>query len=131
MTAIQLIAGPTAAGKTALAIEAARRLDGEIINADSMQIYDGLPVITACPDEEERAAVPHRLVHRDVVAHTRQDEHHHVLDAGKAGARLVDVGLQGDDLSATPRAVAGQDHLAFRGVHPSLLFTHPSINRED
>lgn len=61
MTAIQLIAGPTAAGKTALAIEAARRLDGEIINADSMQIYDGLPVITASPDEEERAAVPHHL----------------------------------------------------------------------
>lgn len=61
MTSALLIAGPTAAGKTALAIEAARRLDGEIINADSMQIYEGLPIITACPDEDERAAVPHHL----------------------------------------------------------------------
>ncbi|WP_412545647.1 tRNA (adenosine(37)-N6)-dimethylallyltransferase MiaA [Maricaulis sp. MIT060901] len=61
MTPILLIAGPTAAGKTALAIEAARRLDGEIINADSMQIYEGLPIITACPDEDERAAAPHHL----------------------------------------------------------------------
>ena len=61
MTSALLIAGPTAAGKTALAIEAARRLDGEIINADSMQIYEGLPIITACPDEDERAAAPHHL----------------------------------------------------------------------
>ncbi|MBO6796745.1 tRNA (adenosine(37)-N6)-dimethylallyltransferase MiaA [Maricaulis sp.] len=61
MTPILLIAGPTAAGKTALAIEAARHLDGEIINADSMQIYAGLPIITACPDDEERAAAPHHL----------------------------------------------------------------------
>jgi tRNA dimethylallyltransferase len=61
VTSALLIAGPTAAGKTALAIEAARRLDGEIINADSMQIYEGLPIITACPDEDERAAAPHHL----------------------------------------------------------------------
>lgn len=61
MTSALLIAGPTAAGKTALAIEAARQLDGEIINADSMQIYEGLPIITACPDEDERAAAPHHL----------------------------------------------------------------------
>lgn len=61
MTSALLIAGPTAAGKTALAIEAARQLDGEIINADSMQIYEGLPIITACPDDDERAAAPHHL----------------------------------------------------------------------
>ena len=61
MTPILLIAGPTAAGKTALAIEAAKQLDGEIINADSMQIYEGLPIITACPDVAEQAAAPHHL----------------------------------------------------------------------
>jgi tRNA dimethylallyltransferase len=56
-----LIAGPTAAGKTALAIAAAQRLDGEIINADSMQIYDGLHLITARPAAEETLAAPHHL----------------------------------------------------------------------
>jgi tRNA dimethylallyltransferase len=61
VTRCLLIAGPTAAGKTALAIAAARRLDGEIINADSMQIYDGLHLITARPDDAETRAVPHHL----------------------------------------------------------------------
>ncbi|MEO1039754.1 MAG: tRNA (adenosine(37)-N6)-dimethylallyltransferase MiaA [Pseudomonadota bacterium] len=56
-----LIAGPTAAGKTALAIEAARRLDADIINADSMQVYAGLSVLTARPSLEEVGAVPHHL----------------------------------------------------------------------
>lgn len=61
MTPCLLIAGPTAAGKTALSLHAAHRLDGEIINADSMQIYAGLPLITAQPDAEERSRVPHHL----------------------------------------------------------------------
>ena len=56
-----LIAGPTASGKTALAIALARALDGEIINADSMQLYDGLSVITARPSKAELAAAPHHL----------------------------------------------------------------------
>nr|WP_238934874.1 tRNA (adenosine(37)-N6)-dimethylallyltransferase MiaA [Maricaulis parjimensis] len=56
-----MIAGPTAAGKTALAIAAAQGLDGEIINADSMQIYDGLHLITARPSAEEMAQIPHHL----------------------------------------------------------------------
>lgn len=56
-----LIAGPTAAGKTALALEAARKLDGEIINADSMQVYDGLHRITARPSDAEMAQAPHHL----------------------------------------------------------------------
>lgn len=61
MTACLLIAGPTAAGKTALSLAAASRLDGEIINADSMQVYDGLRIITARPDTEELAQAPHHL----------------------------------------------------------------------
>ena len=55
------IFGPTAAGKTALAIALAQRLDGVIINADAMQVYSGLHVITARPSAEEEAAAPHRL----------------------------------------------------------------------
>jgi len=56
-----LIHGPTASGKSALAIEVARRLGGEVINADSMQVYADLQVISARPTEEEMAGVPHHL----------------------------------------------------------------------
>ncbi|WP_417497842.1 tRNA (adenosine(37)-N6)-dimethylallyltransferase MiaA [Maricaulis sp.] len=61
MTRCLLIAGPTAAGKTALALAAAQALDGEIINADSMQIYAGLPLITAQPSMDDFSKVPHHL----------------------------------------------------------------------
>ncbi|PCI59700.1 MAG: tRNA (adenosine(37)-N6)-dimethylallyltransferase MiaA [Kordiimonadales bacterium] len=55
------IAGPTASGKSALSLRLASTLGGVIINADSMQVYDGLRVLTACPNEEEENAAPHRL----------------------------------------------------------------------
>lgn len=56
-----VVAGPTASGKSALAIDLAKSANGVVINADSMQVYKGLPIITACPSVEERAAVEHRL----------------------------------------------------------------------
>ncbi|MBE6647726.1 MAG: tRNA (adenosine(37)-N6)-dimethylallyltransferase MiaA [Ruminococcaceae bacterium] len=59
---IAAITGPTASGKTALAIELAKRLDGEIISCDSMQIYRGMDVGTAKPTKEELKAVPHHLI---------------------------------------------------------------------
>ncbi|MEM7070103.1 MAG: tRNA (adenosine(37)-N6)-dimethylallyltransferase MiaA [Pseudomonadota bacterium] len=58
---IVLIAGPTASGKTALAIEIAKSGNGIIINADSMQIYEGLRIITARPTSDEEAEAPHYL----------------------------------------------------------------------
>jgi tRNA dimethylallyltransferase len=56
-----LIAGPTASGKSGLALELAQTHDAVIINADSMQVYRDLRVITARPTPEEEARVPHRL----------------------------------------------------------------------
>ena len=56
-----LIAGPTASGKSALAFELAQATGGVIINADSMQVYRDLRVITARPTIEEEARIPHRL----------------------------------------------------------------------
>jgi tRNA dimethylallyltransferase len=56
-----LVAGPTASGKSALAIALADRLQGTIINADSMQVYRELRVLTARPTAAEEAQVPHRL----------------------------------------------------------------------
>ncbi len=55
------IAGPTASGKSALALELASRLDGEIVNADAFQLYAGLDVITAKPSAADFARVPHHL----------------------------------------------------------------------
>ena len=56
-----LIAGPTASGKSALALAVAEQLDGVIINADSMQIYRDLRILTARPSPDEEARVPHLL----------------------------------------------------------------------
>ena len=56
-----LIAGPTASGKSALGIRLAQALNGVVINADSMQVYRDLRVITARPTAEEEAEAPHRL----------------------------------------------------------------------
>jgi tRNA dimethylallyltransferase len=58
---IWLIAGPTASGKSALALRLAERSGGEIVNADSMQLYRGLAVLTAGPSPEEVARAPHHL----------------------------------------------------------------------
>src|SRR3972149_729573 len=60
------IVGPTAVGKTALAIELARRFDGEVVSADSRPIYRGMDIGTAKPTREEQACVPHHLI--DIVA---------------------------------------------------------------
>jgi tRNA dimethylallyltransferase len=58
---VVLIAGPTASGKSALALELAQNRDGVVINADSMQVYRDLRVLTARPTEAEEATIPHRL----------------------------------------------------------------------
>ncbi len=56
-----LIAGPTASGKSAVSLVLAQRLDGEIVNADSMQLYRELPLLSAAPDAADRARAPHHL----------------------------------------------------------------------
>jgi tRNA dimethylallyltransferase len=56
------IAGPTAAGKSAVALALAEKIGGEIISVDSMQVYRGLDIGTAKPTAEERARVPHHLL---------------------------------------------------------------------
>ena len=56
-----LIAGPTASGKSALALARAREMDAVIVNADALQVYDGLAVLTARPSAAETEAVPHAL----------------------------------------------------------------------
>lgn len=57
-----IILGPTASGKSEMAVELARKFDGEIINADSLQVYRGLDIGTAKPSGEVRRQVPHHLI---------------------------------------------------------------------
>lgn len=61
MSRVDIVIGPTASGKTSFAIQHANKHDGVIINADSMQVYDALPTLTARPDEREQAQADHRL----------------------------------------------------------------------
>ncbi len=63
---IVIVAGPTASGKTACGIEIAKRLNGEIISADSMQIYKHMDIGSAKPTLEEMAGIPHHMI--DVVS---------------------------------------------------------------
>jgi tRNA dimethylallyltransferase len=91
VTRVAVIAGPTASGKTALAVALAGRVGGEIVNADSQQVYRGLDVGTAKPTPAERAAVPHHLL--DVV------EPGEGMDAARfvalADAAIADVAARG------------------------------------
>jgi len=62
MNKIIVVCGPTASGKTALAVELAKRYDGEVISADSMQIYTDMDVASAKATPEEQQGIPHHLI---------------------------------------------------------------------
>jgi len=66
MIPLIVILGPTASGKTALAIKLAKELDGEIVTADSMQVYKGMDIGTAKPDIDEQSGIVHHLI--DIVS---------------------------------------------------------------
>jgi len=78
-----LIAGPTASGKSALALDLAEKAGGIVINADSMQVYRDLRIITARPSRDEEARVPHRL-YGHVDAAVNCSAGHWVTDAAVA-----------------------------------------------
>src|SRR6188472_2544313 len=58
---VLVVTGPTASGKSALALALAEQRGGTVINADAMQTYDAFPILTAQPSAEERARAPHTL----------------------------------------------------------------------
>lgn len=116
-----LIAGPTASGKSALAIRIAQQIGGVVINCDSMQVYRDLAVITARPTPEDEALVPHRLYgHIDgavnaSVGHYMRDARAALAEADRLGLVPIFTGgtglyakalLQGlSDMPAVPEAV--------------------------
>jgi tRNA dimethylallyltransferase len=108
---IWLIAGPTASGKSALALRLARLTGGEIVGADALQVYRGLPVLTAAPDAADLAAAAHHLVG--------------TVDAGEAwstGRWVAAARAVIDDLAArgTDVIVAGGTGLYFEALVKGL-----------
>jgi tRNA dimethylallyltransferase len=86
-----IICGPTASGKSDLALRLAHQLDAEIVNADSMQIYRGLDIGTAKPTIEQRAEIPHHLI--DIV---EPDQPFSAADfAASADAAIRDITSRG------------------------------------
>jgi len=111
-----LIAGPTASGKSALALELAAKRDGVIINADSMQVYRDLRIITARPSRDEEKRVPHRLY-----GHVDAAENYSV------GRWLGDVAAMLKDASrnAQPAIVVGGTGLYFSTLTRGIAAVPP------
>ena len=114
------VVGPTAAGKSDLAMTLARAYDGEVVNADAMQLYRGLDVGTAKPSPAERAEVPHHLL--DVLDVTQSASVAAYQRAARAAVeRVLAAGR-------TPLLVGGSglyvqavvDELEFPGTDPAL-----------
>lgn len=116
-TKVIAVVGATASGKTSLAVEIAKAVNGEIISADSMQIYKGMTVATAQPTEEEKQGIPHHLIaflepsQTYSVAQFAQDAKKCILDIASRGrvpvvaggtGLYVDSLLSGIDFSEVP-----------------------------
>ncbi|MCE9650810.1 MAG: tRNA (adenosine(37)-N6)-dimethylallyltransferase MiaA [Parvibaculum sp.] len=106
-----LIAGPTASGKSALALALAERLGGEIVNADSMQVYRELRVLTARPSAAEEARAPHHLY-----GVLRGAEH---CSAGKWSRMALDA-LRGIEARGRVPIIVGGTGLYFRALTEGL-----------
>jgi tRNA dimethylallyltransferase len=111
-TAIILIAGPTASGKSALALTLARKLGGIVLNADSMQVYRDLRIITARPTAEDEQRAPHRLYgHVDAaenysVGRWRTEAAATLTSAAQYGRAVIVVGGSGLYFNALTRGLA-------------------------
>jgi len=130
---LYIITGPTASGKTAASIKLARRINGEIISADSMQIYRRMDIGTAKPSLKERQGIPHYMI--DIidpdkqysVALFREDAEKHILDIVSRGKVPVMVGGTGLYI----RAVIDQYSFTQTGIDPELRFRLYKIAESD
>ena len=111
-----VIGGPTASGKTALSIELAKTIEGEIISADSMQIYEEMNIGTAKPEEEEKQNIPHYLLDF-VKPNERYSVAEYKKDAKQAIRKIIERGK-------TPIVVGGTglyiDSLIYEIEYPEI-----------
>ena len=120
---ILAVVGPTASGKTALGVELAKLYGGEIISADSMQIYKGMDIASAKPTQEEMQGIPHHLIdflERDVAFSTADyvqlanDKIEEVISRGKLPVIVGGTGLYIDSLLENTRFADGGRDEAYR-----------------
>jgi tRNA dimethylallyltransferase len=120
MTRLVVVVGPTATGKSALAVDLALALDGEVVNADSMQLYAGMDIGTAKLTVDERRGVPHHLLDIWPVTYTATvAEYQHlargvVADVADRGKLPVVVGGSGLYVRAL------LDRIEFPGTDPDV-----------
>jgi tRNA dimethylallyltransferase len=114
------LVGPTAAGKSALAIEVCQAVGGEVVSIDSMAVYRGMDIGTAKPTSVERAGIPHHMIdvwpidHAVTVAEFQQRARQVIADIGNRGRVAVLVGGSGLYVSAV------LDDLQFPGTDPMI-----------
>jgi tRNA dimethylallyltransferase len=114
------LVGPTAAGKSALAIEVCQAVGGEVVSIDSMAVYRGMDIGTAKPTSVERAGIPHHMIdvwpidHAVTVAEFQQRARQVIADIGNRGRIAVLVGGSGLYVSAV------LDDLQFPGTDPMI-----------
>ena len=127
-----MIAGPTASGKSKLAIEMAIRFNGVIINADSMQLYKDLSVITARPSDADMALAPHRLYGvldgniRASVAMWLEMADIEMNEAWKAGKTPIIIGGTGMYLNAGLSGLASIPEVPI-AIHDASVALHKDI----
>ena len=128
---VVFVLGATATGKSKLAIALAQRFNGEVINADKIQVHDGVPILTNKVTEEEQAGVPHHLLS---VRHPDADftAEEFRREAAGAVARVLSAGrlpvVAGGSNTYIEALVEG-DGAAFRAAH-DLLFVWVDAERE-
>ncbi|MGD9846277.1 MAG: tRNA (adenosine(37)-N6)-dimethylallyltransferase MiaA [Variibacter sp.] len=142
---VVLIAGPTASGKSALALEIAERIGGVIINADSMQVYRDLRTITARPSPDDEARVPHRLYgHVDAAesysaGRWLRDANAAIADVEASGRLPIVIGGTGLYFSMLTKGLATippipdavRDHWRARLAREGAVALHAELTRRD
>ena len=124
MHPVLTILGPTATGKSELALAVAEALGGEIVNADSLQAYRGLDIGTAKPSPEDRARVPHHLI--DIL------EPHERYSAGEFARRAQEAIAEIGERGRVPIVVGGSGlylRALFEGISP-VPQGDPEVRRE-
>jgi len=144
MKPVLCIAGPTASGKSAWAVEIAKAVDGEIINADSMQVYKELHILSARPDDDEMQDIPHHLFGhvsgqiRYSVGDWRRDSVPVVLDCLARGKTPILVGGTGlyfkaltEGLANIPKPSEEGEHAAQSLLDKGIEFLRAEAERLD
>lgn len=139
-----VVVGPTASGKSGLAIDLAERLNGEVINADSMQFYRGMDIGTAKVTEQERRSVPHHLLdtldltEEASVATFQQQAREKITEVRSRGKTPILVGGSGlyiraaiDDIEFPPTDPAVRKRLQDRLEQEGAAVLREELRRTD